>query len=196
MRNHPIPDLTPLRKRFPALAETGSDGRPFAFFDGPAGTQVPESVIEAMSTHLVRANALAGGSFVVSQRCQETVEAARAAMADFFNAAGPEEIVFGPNMTTLTWQMSRAIARMLKPGDEIVVTELDHYANVSPWVALEEKGIVVRRARFNPADCRLDLDHLAELINEKTHLVAVGYASNLVGTINPIAAIAEMAHGV
>jgi len=188
------PDLSPLRAQFPALQETGDDGLPFVFFDGPAGTQVPRTVIDAVSHHYATANALAGGSFVVSRRCAEIVDGARAAIADFFNAPSPGEIVFGPNMTTLTYAMSRAIGRYLKPGDEIVVTALDHSANVSPWRALEERGIVVREARIRNEDCTLDLEHLASLVSAKTRVVAVGYASNLVGTINPIPKIAEIAH--
>jgi cysteine desulfurase family protein (TIGR01976 family) len=117
-------------------------------------------------------------------------------MADFLNAPSPQEIVFGTNMTTLTYTLSRAVGRLLQPGDEIVVTRLDHDANISPWLALEEQGPKVKWADFDVEDCRLDLDHLASLITDRTKLVAVGYASNAVGTINPVEHIAALAHRV
>jgi cysteine desulfurase family protein (TIGR01976 family) len=189
-------DLSPLRAHFPALQETDDQGRPFVFFDGPAGTQVPQAVIDAVAHHYANANSLAGGNFIVSQRCAVTVQQAREAMADFLNAPASNEIVFGPNMTTLTYNISRAIGRTLKPGDEIVVTWLDHYANVSSWMALEEQGIQVKQARFDVETFRLDLDHLTSLLTESTKIVAVGFASNAIGTINPISKIAAMAHNV
>jgi cysteine desulfurase family protein (TIGR01976 family) len=188
-----IPDLTPLRSQFPSLQEVDEKGDPFVFFDGPAGTQVPQAVIEAVTEHYRHANACKGGRFILSQRSTEVVEEARRAMADFLNAPSPQEIIFGPNMTTLTYGFSRSIGRLLQPGDEIVVTRLDHYANVSSWMALREHGIHVKQADFDMEECRLDLDHLASLLTSKTKLVAVGYASNAVGTINPISRIATMA---
>jgi cysteine desulfurase family protein (TIGR01976 family) len=120
---------------------------------------------------------------------------ARAAMADFLNC-GADEIVFGPNMTTLTYAMSRAIGRDLGPGDEILVTRLDHDANVSPWLALEEKGVTIRWAEIHPEDCTLDVEDLEAKLNSKTKLVAIGYASNAVGTINPVKEIVRLAHSV
>ena len=195
MTNSP-PDFSSSRSHFPAFEEVDDDGNSFVFFDGPAGTQVPREVIDAVATHYRRSNALDGGEFIISQRCSAIVDGARAAMADFLNAPSPDEIIFGPNMTTLTYSMSRAIGRMLDPGDEAIVSRLDHDANVTPWKTLAERGIAVREARFDPDECRLDLDHLASLISPKTRLVAVGYASNLVGTINPVARIAELAHAV
>jgi cysteine desulfurase family protein (TIGR01976 family) len=190
------PDLSPVRAQFPSLQETDEQGRPFVFFDGPAGTQVPQRVIDAVAYHYSYANSLAADHFIFGRRCAQVVDNARTAMADFLNAPSAQEIVFGPNMTTLTYNMSRTIGKSLHPGDEIVVTWLDHYANVSTWLALEEQGVIVKQARFDPETFRLDLDHLASLITEKTRLVAVGLASNIIGTINPISKIAVMAHSV
>jgi cysteine desulfurase family protein (TIGR01976 family) len=187
-------DLSTLRMQFPALQETDEAGRPFVYFDGPGGTQVPQTVIDAMAEYFRLANANHGGHFITSRRNDETIEQARAAMADFLNAPSPREIVFGANMTSLTFSFSRAIGRMLHPGDEIVVTRLDHDANIAPWVALEEKGVAVKWADFEPKDCRLNLEQLASLLTNKTKLVAVGLASNAVGTINPIKRIADLAH--
>ncbi len=187
--------VSELRAEFPALQETAA-GRPLIFFDGPGGTQVHRSVIEAMRLYLTEANSNSHGSFLFSQRTDETIAAARCALADLLNAPRPEEIIFGPNMTTLTFNLSRAIGRTLQPGDEIVVTQLDHDANVAPWRALEEHGVVVRTADFDPTDCTLDMDDMRAAINERTKLVAVGYASNAVGTINDVRNIADLAHQV
>jgi len=193
MTDQPI-DLSAARTWFPALQETDEKGRPYVYFDGPGGTQVPQTVIDAMGDYFKTANANHGGRFVTSFRNDTMIGETRAAMADFLNAASADEIVFGANMTTLTYRFSRAIGRTLEPGDEIVVTHLDHDANIAPWKALAEQGVVIRQADFNPQDCRLDLDHLASQISDKTKLVAVGYASNAVGTINPIQTIARLAH--
>jgi cysteine desulfurase family protein (TIGR01976 family) len=189
-----VPDLSVVRRQFPALQQAGPDGRPFVFLDGPGGTQVPQVVIDAMADYLTRANANSHGPYETSRRTNETIESARLAMADFLNAPSSSEIVFGPNMTTLTFNISRAIGRRLRPGDEIVVTRLDHDANIAPWIALEERGVVVRWADFDPADCTLDLAGLEGLIGEHTRLVAVGYASNAVGTINDVRRIGQLAH--
>lgn len=185
--------VTQLRTEFPALQERRG-GRPFIFLDGPGGTQVPAAVIEAMNRYLVEANSNFHGPFLYSQRTDETARAARQAMADLLNASRPEEIVFGPNMTTLTFNASRAIGRTLSPGDEIVVTRLDHDANIAPWLALEERGAVVRHVPFDPADCTLDMEALAAAITSRTRVVALGYASNAVGTVNDVARAAELAH--
>jgi cysteine desulfurase family protein (TIGR01976 family) len=185
-----------IRARFPALQETDNEGRPYVYFDGPGGTQVPMDVTRAMSEYFRKANANQGGRFATSRRNDEMLASAREAMADFLNAASPQEIVFGANMTSLTFNMSRAIGRHLQPGDEIVVTRLDHDANIAPWKALEEKGVVIRWVDFDPGDCCLDLNDMSSQINAKTKLVAVGYASNAVGTINPIKKIAAIAHAV
>lgn len=189
-------DLSPLRNQFPALQQLDENGRPYVYFDGPGGTQVPRDVIDAMADYFTNANANCGGPFITSYRCVDLINQARIAMADFLNAASEREIVFGANMTTLTFNFSRAMGRSLQAGDEIIVTNLDHDANISPWLALEEKGVIVKWADFNVKDCRLDLDHLSSLFSSKTKLVAVGYASNAVGTINPIKTIAGMAHAV
>jgi len=194
--NVPIRNLSSLRDQFPSLQQRDEAGRPYVYFDGPGGTQVPQGVIDAMTLYFQRANANCGGPFITSRRNDEIIAQARSAMADFLNASSEKEIIFGANMTTLTFNISRAIGRMLQPGDEIIVTQLDHDANISPWLALEEKGIVIKWADFNVKDCRLDIDHLSSLLSPKTRLVAVGYASNAVGTINPIKKITAMAHAV
>jgi cysteine desulfurase family protein (TIGR01976 family) len=181
-----------VREQFPSLkVEVG--GKQAAFLDGPAGTQVPRQVMSAIQNYLMAANANTYGAFLTSRRTNEMILSVRAAMADFFNCA-PEEVVFGQNMTTITLGLARAIGRELKAGDEIVVTTLDHDANVGPWRALEEKGVVVRQVDIRELDCTLDLDDLRKKITNKTKLVAVGYASNMVGTINPVAQITKMAH--
>jgi cysteine desulfurase family protein (TIGR01976 family) len=190
----PIFDMDEIRSKFPALTETDGSGKSFVFFDGPGGTQVPQTVLDAMADYFRRANANHGGRFITSRRNDEIIEQSRVAMADFLNAASSDEIVFGANMTTLTYNLSRVIGRRLGKGDEIVVTRLDHDANIAPWAALEEKGVVLKYADFQTADCSLDFEHLASLVTERTRLVAVGYASNAVGTINPIQKIAAMAH--
>jgi cysteine desulfurase family protein (TIGR01976 family) len=190
------PDLSSLRDLFPALQETDEHGQPYVYFDGPGGTQVPQRVIEAMADYLTRANANKGGQYATSQRSDEIISQARLALADFLNAASPQEIIFGANMTTLTYSLSRSIGHALRPGDEIVVTRLDHDANIAPWLALEEWGAEIKWADFDVEDCRLDLEHLASLLTNKTKLVAVGYASNAVGTINPIGRIAALARNV
>lgn len=192
----PTLDLSPLRAEFPALQETDEQGRPFVFFDGPGGTQVPQVVIDTMADYLARANANKGGHFITSQRTQQIFDEARTAMADFINAPSPQEIVFGANMTTLTYNLSRSIGRKLQPGDEIIVTRLDHEANVSPWLSLEEIGVSVKWTDFDVEDCRLSIEHLASLLTSKTKLVAVGYASNAVGTINPIPRIAALTRNI
>jgi cysteine desulfurase family protein (TIGR01976 family) len=185
-------DLTWVRAQFPSLAQT-VNGHPAVFLDGPGGTQVPQCVIDAISDYLRRDNANTGGAYATSRNTDAMIAGARAAVADFLNCAA-DEIVFGPNMTTLTYEMSRAIGRDLGPGDEILVTRLDHDANVSPWLALEEKGVTIRCAEIHEDDCTLDLADLASKINERTKLVAVGYASNAVGTINPVKEIVCLAH--
>ncbi len=185
--------VSSLRTEFPALQQTVG-GRPLIFFDGPGGTQVHGSVVEAMSRYLTEANSNAHGAFLYSRRTDETTAAAHRALADFLNAPRPDGIVFGPNMTTITFNLSRAIGQTLAPGDEIVVTRLDHDANIAPWLALQERGVIVRYADFDPTDCTLDLAGLEAAITARTKLVAVGYASNAVGTINDVQRVAELAH--
>jgi|CZKH01.1.fsa_nt_gi cysteine desulfurase family protein (TIGR01976 family) len=185
-------DISYVRAQFPALTQT-VNRHPAAFLDGPGGTQVPQRVIDAISGYLRRDNANTGGAYATSRRTDAMLADARAAMADFLHC-GADEIVFGPNMTTLTYAMSRAIGRDLGPGDEILATRLDHDANVSPWLALEEKGVTIRWAEIHEENCTLDLADLASKINERTKLIAVGYASNAVGTINPVKEIVRLAH--
>ncbi|MGK7894332.1 MAG: cysteine desulfurase-like protein [Xenococcus sp. (in: cyanobacteria)] len=183
-----------IRAQFPALAHK-VNGQPIIFFDGPGGTQVPASVMKAIQQYLLTSNANAHGAFVTSARTDELMNTARMAIADFLGC-DRDEVVFGANMTSLTFSFSRAIARELKSGDEIIVTRLDHDANVAPWLALKEKGVIIRTVDLNLDDCSLNLSDLAAKINQKTKLVAVGYASNAVGTINNLAEIIKMAHGV
>jgi cysteine desulfurase family protein (TIGR01976 family) len=189
----PALDLTYVRSQFPSLSQT-VNGHPAAFLDGPGGTQVPQRVIDAISAYLSHDNANTGGAYATSRRTDAMIARARAAMADFLNC-GADEVAFGPNMTSLTFAISRAIGRELKPGDEILVTRLDHDANVSPWIAMaEDRGVTVRWAEIHDEDCTLDMADLASKINSKTKLVAVGYASNAVGTINPVKRIVQLAH--
>src|SRR3984957_2853301 len=184
-------DLAWVRAQFPSLAQTVA-GKPAVFLDGPGGTQVPQRVIDAISDYLSRNNANTGGAYQTSRNTDRLIADARAAMGDFLNCDS-DEIIFGANMTTLTFAMSRALGRELVPGDEIVLTLLDHDANFSPWKALEEKGVVIRTAKFNEADCTLDMGDLASKIGKRTKLVAVGYASNAVGTINNVAEVVRLA---
>ncbi|MEW5988574.1 MAG: cysteine desulfurase-like protein [Chloroflexota bacterium] len=182
-----------LRPLFPALQQE-VNGRPAVFLDGPGGTQVPQAVIEAMSHYLARDNSNSGGAFATSQRTDAVKWAARLAMADFLNAA-PREVVFGANMTTLTFHLSRALARAWRPGDEIILTRLDHDANISPWLlAAAERGVTVRWLDFRPEDCTLRLDELPNLLSEKTRLVAITHASNAVGTMVDVKWVIELAH--
>src|SRR5271168_3698297 len=181
-----------VRAQFPSL-QLRVNGQMAVFFDGPAGTQVPQQVIRAVQDYFLHKNANTCGAFATSRQSDQAIAAARLAMADFLNCnAG--EVVFGQNMTTITFALARAIGRELRAGDEIVVTTLDHDANVAPWRALEEKGVVIRQVDIHDADCTLDLQDLNKKITRKTKLVAVGYASNAVGTINPVAEITKMAH--
>lgn len=185
-----------LREQFPALRRT-INGQPAVFLDGPGGTQAPERVIEAMTGYLRSGSSNHGGPFQTSRETDAATDAAREAMRDMLNARRAEEIVFGQNMTSLTFSISRAIAQEWQPGDEIVLTRIDHDGNVSPWLrAAEDRGVTVRRLDFRPENCTLAIDTLPGLLNEKTRLVAVNYASNAVGTINDVAKVVEMAHAV
>jgi cysteine desulfurase family protein (TIGR01976 family) len=184
-------DLTWIRSQFPSLAQT-VNGQPAVFLDGPGGTQVPRRVINAISDYLAHDNANTGGAYHTSRNTDRMIAEARAAMGDFLNCDA-DEIVFGANMTSLTYAMSRSLGRELGPGDEVVLTLLDHDANFSPWKALEEKGVTIRAAKFNAADCTLDMHDLARQITSHTRLVAVGYASNAVGTINNVKEVVRLA---
>ena len=184
-------DLTWVRSQFPSLSQT-VNGQPAVFLDGPGGTQVPQRVIDAISNYLAANNANTGGAYLTSRNTDRMIADARSAMGDFLNCDA-DEIVIGPNMTTLTYAMSRAIGRELSAGDEVLLTLLDHDANFSPWKALEEKGVIIRTAAFHPDDCTLDMQDLARQISSRTRLIAVGYASNAVGTINNVAEVARQA---
>ena len=185
-------DISWVRAQFPSLRQT-VNGHPAAFLDAPAGTQVPQRVIDAFRDYFEQSNANTCGDFATSRRTDQMIAAARAAMADFFRCDA-DEVFFGPNMTTLTFALARGIGRDLAPGDEIVVTTLDHDANVAPWRALEERGIVIRQVDIREPECTLDMDDLRRKITSRTKLVAAGYASNAVGTINPVAEIIRLAH--
>jgi cysteine desulfurase family protein (TIGR01976 family) len=187
-------DVVAVRSHFPSLRrEIGQ--RTVAYLDGPAGTQVPDACVEAIAAYLGRSNANSHGAFAASEETDELLRRAHQAAADFLGAGSGDEIVFGANMTTLTFAASRAIGRTLHAGDEIVVTRLDHDANVAPWLALqEERGAVIRWVPIHPEDCTLDLEALQAALGPRTRLVAIGLASNAVGTINPIREIAGMAH--
>ena len=176
-----------VRARFSALAQ------PLTFFDGPGGTQVPDSVVEAIAAYLRESNANLGGAFPTSRVSDALVTRARAAAAQLLNAT-PDEVAFGANMTTLNFALSRAAARDWHAGDEIVCTKLDHDGNISPWLELaRDKHLTVQFAEID-ADCRLDLDHLRSLVSERTRVVAFPWASNAVGTVTPVAEIARLAH--
>jgi cysteine desulfurase family protein (TIGR01976 family) len=183
-------DVAAVRARFSAL------DRSTAFFDGPGGTQVPDSVIDAIASYLRESNANLGGPFETSRRSDEVVRAAHE-VAGLFLGCSPAEVGFGANMTTLNFALSRAFGRELRPGDEIVVTRLDHDANVAPWLELAgDLGLVVRFADLREADCTLDLADLARQLSEQTRVVAFPWASNAVGTITDVRRIADLAHEV
>jgi cysteine desulfurase family protein (TIGR01976 family) len=192
----PAFDVEALRAEFPALRRQ-QDGRPVAFLDGPGGTQVPQRVIDAVTTYLSDTNANAGGAFATSEASDAIVDEAHAAVADFLGAASPDEIKFGYNMSTLTLHIGRSIGATLSPGDEVVVTTLDHEANVSTWEAMAaDRGVTVRKVDIREDDVTLDLEDLEAKLSTRTKLVAVGYASNAVGTINPVREIVARAHEV
>lgn len=183
-----------IRSQFPSL-QLSVGGQPAVYFDGPGGTQVPQRVMDAVCEYYTRSNANTGGMFDTSRRTDALILSARGAMADFLNCDAAE-VIFGPSMTTLTMAMARAIGRTLGPGDEIVVTTLDHDANVAPWRALEERGVIVRQVDINVEDCTLDMTDLRLKINSNTRVVAVGYAANAVGTMNDVQEVVRLAHNV
>jgi cysteine desulfurase family protein (TIGR01976 family) len=189
-------DVEALRRRFPALAiEDG--GRPVALFDGPGGTQVPDTVIEAIADYYRTSNANLDGPFLTSRRSDDRVHEAHQAIADLLGADSADEIKFGANMTSLTFHISRSIGATMEPGDEIVVTILDHEGNVGPWKAIAaDRGLVVRTVDIRTDDVTLDLASLDAALGPRTKLVAVGWASNAVGTINPVAEVVRRAHAV
>ncbi|GCE19804.1 cysteine desulfurase-like protein [Dictyobacter kobayashii] len=184
-------NIDTVRAHFPSLA-TGA-----TFFDNPGGTQVAQEVVERMQQYFLHSNANHGGAFRTSQASDAVVAEAREAVAAFLGAARPEEIIFGQNMTSLTFNISRSIARLLEPGDELVVTRLDHDANIAPWLWIaEDRGCKVRWVDFHAEDCTLDMQAMEEAITPRTKLVAVGYASNAVGTINNVQQVVRLAHQV
>ena len=185
-----------VRPHFPSLNRPINDaGRLPIFLDNPAGTQVPQAVIDAVGEYYRTMNANSGGAFPTSQRSDAMMEGVRQRAADFLNAARPEEIVFGQNMTTLNFALAHALARTLKPGDEIVLTHMDHDANVAPWLHIaQDHGLTVRWVNVRTDDCTLDMDSLEAAITEHTKIVAAVHASNAVGTINPVQQIADIAH--
>jgi len=174
-----------IRDRFPALTRRHA-GYPVAYFDGPGGTQVPASVVDAMRDYLLHHNANTHWHYPTSQETDRLITGAREALADFLGAT-PQEIVFGANMTTLTFHLGRALGRGWGPGDEIAVTELDHHANVAPWRALErERGVTIRVIPFLPETGQLDWDALERAVTRRTRLLAIGAASNALGTISDV----------
>ncbi|MEJ7616345.1 MAG: cysteine desulfurase-like protein [Pyrinomonadaceae bacterium] len=182
-----------IRSHFPALARLQA-GLPVAYFDGPGGTQVPRAVVEAMNEYLYHHNANTHWAYPTSVETDVAVLSARQALADFLNAA-PDEITFGANMTTLAFHLSRALGRQLAPGDEIVVTELDHHANVDPWrVLAEERGLTLRVARMIAETGQLDWEDYERQLTKHTRLVAIGAASNALGTVTDVCRAADLAH--
>jgi cysteine desulfurase family protein (TIGR01976 family) len=180
-----------IRAHFPALASQD------IYFDNPGGTQVAEEALQNIVHYLQTTNANHGGAFRTSRESDALVGEARAAMADFLHAGRPEEIVFGPNMTSLTLALSRSLARTLHEGDEIVVTRLDHDANIAPWLFIaEDRGCLVRWVDIHSADCTLDISDLERQITQHTRIVAIGYASNAVGTVNDVRRAVQLAHQV
>ncbi len=189
-------DPAALRPQFPALSAR-QDGRPVVFLDGPGGTQVPQRVIDAVADYYRHSNANTHGAFATSIRSDTILEEAHAALADLLGAASPAEVKLGQNMTSLTFALSRSIARVLRPGDEVVISRLDHEANRGPWIAAAaDAGATVREIAVDTATCTLDLGSLDAVLSERTRLVAVGFASNAVGTVNPVAEIVRRAHAV
>ncbi len=187
-------DNTAVRSHFPALDPSSHGGAAPVYFDNPGGTQIVSEAIAGINEYLVRRNANHDGAFRASRESDAMVADTRAALADFLGASRPEEICFGQNMTSLTMHLSRSIARELSPGDELVVTRLDHDANVSPWLlAARDRECVVRWVDFDTADCTWSAEALARQVTSRTKLVAVGLASNSTGTINPVAAAARIA---
>jgi cysteine desulfurase family protein (TIGR01976 family) len=187
-------DVEAVRARFPALTRRHGDV-PVAWLDGPAGTQVPDGCLDAIRDYLTRSSSNTHGAFAASAETEALIAGTRSAVADLVGATDPDEIAFGPNMTTITFALSRAIGASLAPGDEIILTRMDHDANVAPWLAIaRERDLVVRWVGIEPDDCTLRLDDLDDALGPRTRLVAVGLASNAVGTINPVREIADRVH--
>ncbi len=183
-----------LRKQFPALSRQ-HQGKPLVFLDGPAGVQVPQSVIDAISAYYQTSNANSHGHFVTTQETDEVLEQTRKDLAVFLGAEGRHTISFGQNMTTLNFQLARALGRILQPGDEVLITQLDHEANRGPWLGLREQGILVKEIPLLPSGI-LDYEEAERLMNERTRLVAMGLSSNILGTVNDVALMRQLSHRV
>lgn len=187
-------DVEAIRSQFPALHQQ-IDGKTPVYFDNPAGTQVPQIVIDAVTNYYTHMNANSGGMFTTSQRSDDMTDHTRELVADFLNANDPAEIAFGPNMTTLNFSLSRALGKVLSAGDEIILTRMDHDANVSPWLLIaEDHDLTVKWIDILEDDCTLDMDSFEAALTDRTKIVATVHASNAVGTINPVKQIAAMAH--
>jgi cysteine desulfurase family protein (TIGR01976 family) len=181
-----------IRADFPALRREHAGAR-VAYFDGPGGTQVPTAVIEAMGEYLAQHNANTHWAYPSSHETDAMIASARQACAEFLNGSA-DEVIFGPNMTTLAFHLARALGRRWQPGDEVIVTELDHHANIAPWQALAtERGVVLRWLPLDPQTGTLSLDRLPSLLNGRTRLVAIGAASNALGTVNDVATVTRLA---
>ncbi|MFO8060720.1 MAG: cysteine desulfurase-like protein [Bacillota bacterium] len=187
-------DVSHIRRSFPAL-QLQVDGRPAAFFDGPGGTQVPETVTEAQRRYLTEQNANRGGAFLTSERTDQVVSLGRERIAALLGA-DTDEVAFGANMTTLNFALARALGRQVQPGDEIIITDMDHEANRAPWLDLRERGAVVRSVAMNLPECTLNTDDLRDKLSHRTRIIAVGWASNAVGTIPDLRLIRELADQV
>jgi len=183
-----------VRNQFPSLKRV-HNRKPLIFLDGPAGTQVPNRTINAISDYYKTSNANSHGVFITTQETDELMDSTRETVATFLGAEGPHNISFGHNMTTLNFSLSRAIGRTLQKGDEILITQLDHEANRGPWLTLREQGIIVREVKLTTAGV-LDYDDFAQKINERTRLVAMGWASNILGTINDVQKVRALTHQV
>ncbi|NOH83944.1 cysteine desulfurase-like protein [Vibrio sp. 03-59-1] len=189
-------NLNSVREQFSALSQQ-YNGKPVIFLDGPGGSQVPQSVLDSMTSYLGFYNSNLGGHFFSSQHTTNLMTQVRESVQALVNAETPDNMVFGANMTSLTFQLSRAISRDWKAGEEIIVTALDHYSNVSSWQqAAEDKGVVVHQVKVDESNCSLDMDHFASLLSEKTKLVAVTFASNTTGSIVDVKTVIEQAHSV
>ncbi len=187
-------DIDLIREKFPALSQE-TNGKPWVFLDNPGGTQVPQQVIDAISKCLVESNANLGGPFITSQRANIVVEEAHQAMADFVNARSASEIIFGQNSTSLTFHMSRTLGQLFKPGDEIILTQMEHDANVTPWELMaRDQGLEIKWLPVNTTTFEFDLELLEPLIGERTRLLCVNHASNMTGTINDVKMATEIAH--
>ena len=191
-----MPDIDTIRRSFTSLSRTGTDGRPLVFLDGPGGAQVPDVVIDAMADYLKRSNANIDGAFVTSQETTVLVDATRDAAADFLGCK-PEETIFGPNMTTINFNLVHSFCRTLSPGDEIVITALDHDANVSPWLlCAEDHDLVVKVADVRDDDLQVEPAALQAVIGPRTKVCAFTLASNAVGTMPDARALSDVAHSV